>query len=325
MRQAQQTIVDAIRQRVLAGLHLGVFRAGSRLPSARELGRDLGAHQRAVMAAYRVLEHDGVVEVRARSGVYVAPHALATGWLLPQFQEWIVSTLVGGLQRGVPGPALPGHIRRCLETVRLRALCTECNVDQLHYLCSELARDYGLETTSAELDVLAAPASLPALEQADVLVTSSFHADEIRRIARRVGKPWIAIVLRKDFVAEITRHLGQGPVYFVVADLRYAEKLRRIYGGVRGAANLRPLVVGRDDLNAIPAAAPTYVTAAARDRLADPAPHLSRVSSVERMFSRETARAVFSFVVGANLAVLRADAQVALADESRMAPRRGVE
>ena len=304
--QAPQDIVDVIRHRVLAGLHLGLFRAGARLPSARELGRDLGAHQRAVMAAYRALERDGVVEVRARSGVYVAPTALSPGWLLPQFQEWVVDTLVGGLRRGVPGPELADHIRRCIETVRLRALCTECNHDQLHYLCSELERDYGLATTSVDLDELSASGDLPAFEQADLLVTSSLHADEIRRVARRVGKPWIAIVLRKDFVGEVTRLLSQGPVYFVVADPRYAEKLRVIYGRVRGARNLRTLVVGRDDLDRIPEAAPTYITKAARERLPDETPLLSRTAPVERMFSRATAHEIFSFVVGANLAALRA-------------------
>ena len=309
MSKPQPAIADVIRQRVLAGLHLGLIRAGSRLPSARELGRDLGAHQRSVMTAYRALEQDGVVEVRARSGVYVAAHALSTGWLLPQFQEWVVDTLVGGLRRGVPGPALPDHIRRCLQTVQLRALCTECNHDQLRYLCSELERDYGLATTSAELDVLSAAAAGSALTQVDVLVTSSFHADQIRRIARRVGKPWIAIVLRNDFVSEIMRHLARGPVYFVVADPRYAEKLALIYGRVRGTANLRPLVAGRDDLGCIPPSAPTYITTAARERLVDDTPLLSRVAPLERMFSRDTAREIFSYVVGANIAAIRADTQ----------------
>lgn len=309
MSQSKQAVVEAIRQRVLAGLHLGLFKVGSRLPSARELGRDLGAHQRSVMAAYRALEQDGVVEVRARSGAYVAAHALSTGWYLPQFQEWMVSTLTEGLRRGVPGPELAGHIRRCLETVRLRALCTECNDDQLRYLCSELQRDYGLETTSIELDALDISDARPMLEAADVLVTTSFHADQVRRIARRMGKPWIAIVLRKDFVSEITRQLALGLVYFVVADPRYAEKLRAIYGRVRGAANLRPVVVGRDDLSHIPPEAPTYITKAARERIADEIPLLTRVAPVERLFSRETAREIYSFVVGANLSVLRAQAE----------------
>lgn len=306
----RQELVDLLRRRLVAGLHLGLLGPGSRLPSAHQLVRDLGQpkpNQRAIVTAYRELERDGLVEVRARSGVYVARHALSTGWLLPAFQEWVVDTLVTGLWRGVAAPELPGHLQRCLATVRLRALCIEDNADQLRYLCTELQRDYGVETQSVELNTLASSDLRPALEWADVLVTTSFHADAIRRVATPLEKPWIVIVLRKDFVVEVTRHLALGPVYFVVADARYAERLRAIYGRVRGARNLRPLVVGRDDVVQIPSEAPVYVTKAASERLGE-APLLSRAAPVERMFSRETAREILSFVVGANMAVLRAQA-----------------
>lgn len=278
---------------------------------------------RGIVAAYRELERDGIVEVRARSGVYVAPHALSPGWLLPQFQDWVVRTLVGGIRRGVPGPELPEHIRRCLQTVRLRALCAECNRDQLRYLCSELERDYGLDTVGVGLEALSSGEAAAELERADLLVTTSFHLGEIRRIARRADKPWVAIVLRRDFVSEVVRHLGQGLVFFVVADVRYAEKLHVMYGRVRGAANLRAMVVGQHDLSEIPAGAPTYVTKAARERLGDE-PRLSHVAPIERMFSLETAREILSFTVGANLAALRGQTQTSSAGLSLALPSASV-
>jgi hypothetical protein len=180
----------------------------------------------------------------------------------------------------------------------------ESNADQLRYLCAELKRDYGVEARSVEPESLSAPDMRAEIERSDLLVTSSFHSDEVHRVARRAGQAWIVVALREDFVGEVTRHLALGPVHFVVADARYAERLRAICGHVRGAANLRALVVGRDDIERIPAGTPVYVTRAARERLGDAA-ILARGVPLDRMLSRTTARAILSFVVDANLAALR--------------------
>lgn len=118
-------------------------------------------------------------------------------------------------------------------------------------------RDYGLDTISVDLAQVGdgeVPEVPTELRSADLLVTTAFHTADIQRLAGFVQKPWITVVLRVDYVAEVTRLLARGAVYFVVADPRFADRLRTIYGGVAGATNLRPLVVGRDDLAHIPAA-----------------------------------------------------------------------
>lgn len=144
------------------------------------------------------------------------------------------------------------------------------------------------------------------LRSADLLVTTPFHTADAKRLASRIQKPWITIVLRVDYVAEVTRLLALGPVYFVVADARFADKLRAIYRDVAGATNLRPLVVGRDDLAHIPADAATYVTRAARDLLGSDT-LASRVVVAERMFSRQTAYDLVAFVLRENMAALAAE------------------
>ncbi len=128
-------------------------------------------------------------------------------------------------------------------------------------------RDYGLDTISVDLAQVGdgeVPEVPTELRSADLLVTTAFHTADIQRLAGLVQKPWITIVLRVDYVAEVTRLLARGAVYFVVADPRFADRLGTVYGGVAGATNLRPLVVGRDDLAHIPTDATIYVTRAAR-------------------------------------------------------------
>jgi DNA-binding FadR family transcriptional regulator len=72
MAERRDEIADTIRQRIISGLHLGTLRPGARLPSTREIAEEFGVAPRTVMAAYRLLEAEGLVDTRrGRGGVRV--------------------------------------------------------------------------------------------------------------------------------------------------------------------------------------------------------------------------------------------------------------
>lgn len=297
-------ITSTIRQRIVSGLHLGTVAHGARLPSTRELAEEYGATPRTIMAAYRELEAEGLVELRARSGIYVAARP-SGGAMLTQMAGWVVEILVQGRTRSVPPIAFPDRVRRCLETLRLRAACIADNHDQIHSLCAELREDYGLETTGVELGALATADSETrlALRHADLLVTTSLHAVDVQRSAQGLGKPCIVVSLRPDLMHEVARWLAEEPVYFVATDLRFADALGRIFGPTGHARNLRPVILGRDDPGAVPPGAPTYIMRSARDRLGDTA-LTARVAATPHVLSTESAREILTYVVGANIAAL---------------------
>lgn len=286
-------------------LHLGLVEPGDRLPSARATAQEMGADYRVVVAAYRELERDGLVEVRARSGVFVAAGASRPDATLPRFGQRVVELLAEEVTRGRPALDFPERVRRCLETLRLRAACIECNDDQLSALRYELEVDYGLEASCIEVDELESGGRPPhAVRQADLLVSTSFHAPEVRRVATALGKPCVIVTLDPDFRAELARLMIERPVYFVGTDPRFADKLRVLFREETAAANLRPLIVGRDRLEEIPDGAPVVLTPASRERLAGSG--LLQRALPPRGFSRESARQILSFVVRANVAAMMA-------------------
>jgi DNA-binding transcriptional regulator YhcF (GntR family) len=308
MTERRAEITEAIRRRIVSGLHLGTLAYGDRLPSTRELSHDLEVTPRTVMAAYRDLEREGLVELRPRSGIYVAA-THGRGGMLTQLAGWVVEVLVQALMRNVPPIEFPERVRRCLETLRLRAVCIADNRDQIHSLCTELRADYGLETDAVELQQLAAPDDVAhlALRRADVLVTIALHAGEVQRRAKELGKPWIVVSLRPDLMSEVTRLLAKNPVYFVGTDPRFGDALRRIFEPTGRAANVRLLVLGRDDLDTIPQGAATYIMRSARERLGD-APLAGRVAPTPRIFSTDSARELLTFIIRANIAAIASKA-----------------
>jgi DNA-binding transcriptional regulator YhcF (GntR family) len=294
-------MAEALRQRLLSGLYLGALRAGDRLPSVRDLAAEFEVDQRVVLGAYRELEAEGLVELRQRSGIYFAPAARDAGRHRSRWAEWLVDATLRGLGHGVALPDFPEYVRRSLLTVRPRAVCIECNADQVEGLCEELRLDYGLETVGENVFRLMDRDRVPrAVQGADLLVTTTFHAGEVRELATRWEKPWLAMTLRADLFAHIARLLPAGPVYFVVADPRYAEKLRKIFSNTGGAAHLRVLVAGVDDVSRIPDGAPAYVSRAARAALGD-APVARRITPEPRALSTASSRELVAFIVQRNM------------------------
>lgn len=339
----RDAVVATLRQRFLSASHLGLLAPGDKLPSARELARELGVDRRVVLAAYRYLEREGVIELRQRSGIYFAPAAAGGRGANPRADArrtaWLADVVADAVGWGTPVPALADELHRHVSTLRLRAACVECNEDQIAALCGTLRDDYGFETAGVVLDPLAdvtasfpalftegdgdsaagpvpgpAPADRtadlpPGLRRADVLVTTPFHAGDVKLVAERLGKPWVAVELRADVFAELARRLEGGPAFAVVADPTFADKLRLIYRDAARAGRFRAFVVGRDDLAALPAGAPTLVTRLARERLAagreaGAAPLAVREIAEPRALSAASARDVAAFLVGANAAAL---------------------
>jgi DNA-binding transcriptional regulator YhcF (GntR family) len=301
--RGRDAVIGELRDRVVTGLHVGQLRGGERLPSVRVLATELDVNERVVLAALRALADEGLVEVRERSGTFVLPPRAPAGGGLSGAGQWLMTILPQVRALGLSPREVPEFVRRSLETRRVRAACIECNHDQIHLLCSELAEDHGYLTESVSLDLVDDRDPPAAVRRADVLVTTAFHAARVRRIARALNKPWLAVSLRADVMRDVARRLERGPVYYVATDARYERKLHRMLRPFGSTANLRVCVVPRDDVTEIPDDAPTFVMTSAREyvdrRYGGRGP--GRPIQPRRHLSDASARQLLGFIVSANV------------------------
>ena len=93
------------------------------------------------------------------------------------------------------------------------------------------------------------------------------HEPLVRRLAMQLEKPCIIADVRSDLIGGEWRLLLRKPVYVVVRDAQFRSALLSFFESTKGKENLRVLVVDGDDITAIPAASPTYITRGARDWL----------------------------------------------------------
>jgi DNA-binding transcriptional regulator YhcF (GntR family) len=270
-------IVRRLRDRVVGELHLGRLHAGDRLPGVRELAEEFGVGVRTVVRAYRSLESEGLVEIRSRSGVYVAPQERFDGEVLEETATWLAEVLVEALKRRITIPNLPEFVRRCTATIHPVVVLLESTEDHLAVLSHELREEFGFEVRPVKLADLAgnrgaaseSPEPRTALRTAHLLVTTTFHAHEVRPLAEALGKPLVVLTVHPNVASTLERHLRAGGLTVVCADPAMGRRVQSAFGG-RYTERIR--VVLADDARAVAALdpeEPVLLTLAARGRLGD--------------------------------------------------------
>ncbi len=265
-----------LRDRILNDLHLGTLRPGDRLPSIRALWREMGTDHRVVAHAYRLLEEEGLVEVRGRSGVYVARQDQLGGVMLAETARWMAGVLVEGWKRHIAAADLPGLIRRCTTGVRLRCACVESNADQMVAYCTEMRDAFGVETVPVYLSERSlahpdSPREEEALERAlrgvDVAVTTAYHQRAVRPVAERVGVPVVTLTVHPVIVETVQRRLATSGLTVVAADTRFGDRIRAMYAP-HGGDHVRVVMVSDDEaVAALDPEEPVLLTRAARQHL----------------------------------------------------------
>ncbi|MDQ3605614.1 MAG: winged helix-turn-helix domain-containing protein [Gemmatimonadota bacterium] len=299
---------NRLRDRFVVALHQGRLRAGDRLPSIRDLAREYDQDHRAVARAYRALEAEGLVEVRTRSGVYVARQERAGGEAQAEMARWMASVLTEGWKRRIPVSAIAERIRLGTTTAQLRCACVESTEDAMTAICSELRDEFGIDTLPVPKKILADLNAddestfdrLPAeLSDADLIVASVFSAGPARQIADRLGKKLVVLAADPELMGMLEQRLHAAPLTVVCTDPAFGERMRSLYDA---AFRDRIRVVLTDDDQAVAAIDPTepvFLTRAARTQLGEL--HLESFHASSPLFAAETARELSEIIIHANL------------------------
>ncbi|MFJ8112979.1 GntR family transcriptional regulator [Streptomyces sp. NPDC096132] len=89
-------------QQVRHALRLGLLKEGDRLPTVKDVARQMAVNPNTVLKAYRELEHDGLVAARPGVGTFVtrtlADGTLAAhGPLRKDLRRWLTKARLAGL------------------------------------------------------------------------------------------------------------------------------------------------------------------------------------------------------------------------------------
>jgi len=303
----REELADRLRRHVLGGLHLGRLRPGDRLPGVRQLAEEMEADHRTIARAFRDLERDGLVVVRPRSGVYVAPrHRLGIDrGILTATSNWVARIASEGWSRRISLPELPKLVARCLEAVDLQAVCVEEHVDPLEAIASELEDDFGLPTKRLRLPEGASEAEKTsairaAARRSNLVVTTAFQAGRVQPVTDTYDRPLIVMAVSAEYIAELQRALRRaGRLTIVLVDRGFVEVLAAAVQPRPGDDLSFRFVDEVAESEELDPREPHYLTVAARRSLG-PVDHPDLVTCPP-VLAAETAREVCEAIVRLNL------------------------
>lgn len=218
-------IADQLRSRILADLHAGRLDPADRLPSIRSVAGENGADHRTVGRAYATLEREGLVEIRPRSGVFVAPqdHLGRDGTLLVETAEWLAGVVAGAWTRRIPLDELPELFGRCLSPAAVSCALVESVADAGLLLAAELEDDFGLRVerfaVSGGYDHLPAEEEeglAGILESVDFVATSVYHAHAVETLGHTTETPVVVLRFAPRWLEETRRRLEESPATLMV-------------------------------------------------------------------------------------------------------------
>lgn len=68
----KESIHEQIRSQILKFIKLGVLKENDKLPSVRELAKELGINPNTVLKAYQELESEGFIYMLSKKGAFIA-------------------------------------------------------------------------------------------------------------------------------------------------------------------------------------------------------------------------------------------------------------
>lgn len=301
-------LTGRIRDRIVSAIHGRQLNPGDRLPRYREVAEEFGVDLRRVARAYRQLESEGLVEVRSRSGVFVAPQERIGGEVLAETARWMVQVLADAWSRRMALGDFPDFVRRCIATVPVRCACIDATVDQREALCTELRDEFGFDTFPVDAGRLP-PAGeggrAPELDGADLLVTTVYHAGVVREWATALDKPTIVVQLDCAMLRRLLDRLETGELTVVCVDLEFVERVRRPGARANGGSVRGVAVADQAALAALPRDELVMITGAAKRRLSHGNLPLALVFGPA--LSRETAHELIEALLRFNLEAIRSE------------------
>jgi DNA-binding transcriptional regulator YhcF (GntR family) len=220
---------------VLDRLASGLYPPGGRLPTSREMARELGVHRNTVAKAYRSLVEMGVISSAPGRGTFAAARLDLDNRRLhaQQIGDRLAEDILRARRSNISEDDLRRTIDERIATIYHapppRGAFVECNVEDLRVAIAEIEQQSDVHLAPLLLDALAADAA-GIVANFDVVFTSLFHLLEVRELlaAARPCRRIIGIHTQPDErgLAEIAQIEPDAHVGIVVSNGDGARRFR---------------------------------------------------------------------------------------------------
>lgn len=242
-----QPASQQLKQVILDRIGIGMYPAGTKLPSVRELAENLGINRNTVSKVYRELEREGVTHSAAGKGVFVRSLPDTNLYVNPREQlgravgDLVRRARVFGLSQEDLTVLFDQAIKRAYRNFRIAFI--ECSLPDTNSLAQDIASYVNEKVDPVILaDFLQDPES--CARQYDVVCTTYFHIAEINAALANHPQKIVAMQVtpRAESLLQLTQYTEHHVLGVLATNERTLKSVTRIIQTYCPAA-LEPLIV----------------------------------------------------------------------------------
>lgn len=220
-KQVKLDFYEQIRGQLLSAIYCGKIKEGDRLPSIRELSEDLGVNYKTIRRVYRRLAEDDYVDLVRGSGAFLKKRTGPDTY--EKMRRHALFKLLGDVSDKARGLGIStDEFARLFVNYssganprKLRLAVVDHEEEALIF-SRELTLRLGADVVPVGLGL--EESSREALQAADYLLTTSWHMDQVRELARELKKEIVEIKPRHEIYQEVLETARHRNVAIVIRD-----------------------------------------------------------------------------------------------------------
>ncbi len=195
-RSVRLTFYEQIKGQLLSAIYCGKIRAGDRLPSIREVSDDLGINYKTTRKIYLKLAEENYLEIVKGSGAFLKERSGEASY--EQMRRQAVFNLLGEVSDKARSLGLsPAKFSDLLDAywtgtdLRELHLAVVDHEEEAYVFSRELElRMKRVRARSVSLGDVDSEAARALLRDSEFLLTTSYHLEEVKELARRLERSW---------------------------------------------------------------------------------------------------------------------------------------
>ena len=222
-KSSELSYFDQIKGQLLSAIYCGKIDEGERLPSMRELADDLSVNYKTIRRVYLQLAQEGLLEIVAGSGAFLRKRN--GGESFAHMRRQAIFRLLGdfenkardfGLSTERLVALLDGYLTgRNLKPLKLAVVDDE---EEAFIFATELEMRLGAAAFPVSLEEAPRPEGMAKLQESDILLTTSWHLEEVNALAEKLRKEVVEIKPSHQIYAEILSAAQDHNIGIVIRD-----------------------------------------------------------------------------------------------------------
>ena len=222
-KEVALTFYDQIKGQLLSAIYCGKIHEGDRLPSIRELAEDLDVNYKTARKVYLRLAEENYIEIVKGSGAFLQKGRGEKSY--EQMRRQAIFKLLGEVAEKAQNLGLSsGRFLRLLDgyfsgtNLRKLHLLVIDHEEEAFIFSRELKMRLGVDASSVSLNQVQTNGANNLFKNSDYFLTTSWHMEEVHRLAEKYRKQVLEIKPSHEIYTEILNAARDRKVAIVIQD-----------------------------------------------------------------------------------------------------------